>query len=72
MTGINLSIEAVFSILVGFVGMIITLAAGWAGLRERIKASEIHIKNTQQDISELKTLFYEVMKALKVTPRAKE
>lgn len=72
MSEITLSVEAVFSILIGFIGVIVTLAAGYAGLRERIKESEIHIKNIQQDMTELKGLFYEVMRALKITPRTKD
>lgn len=72
MESITLSVSNVFSILIGFAGVIATLGAGYAALRERIKASEIHIKNTQEDIKELKQLFYEVMSALKVTPRNKD
>ena len=65
----NISIEALLGILIGFISVLVTIGAGYATLRERIKATEIHITNVKNDIHEMKQLFYQVMNALNVRPR---
>lgn len=71
MTSITLSLETAFSLLIGFAGLILTIAAGYATLRERIRTNEIHTAHIRKEITELKVMFFDVMRALNVIPREK-
>lgn len=65
----TLSVETIFSLLIGFFGLIATMAAGYATLRERIKTTEVHINYIRKTIEIVQHDIRDIMRSMKLEPR---